>query len=49
MEKTEGGFNFVDGCRVYGWAILVQSGSKFNGSAEDYILYNFAFNYCLFG
>lgn len=49
MERIEGGFNFVDACGVYAWAVLVQSGSKFDGSAGDAILFRLAFNYCLFG
>ncbi|MCA4900556.1 MAG: hypothetical protein ACK514_08715 [Bacteroidota bacterium] len=49
MESIEGGLNFVDACRVYGWAVLVQNGSKFDGSPVDFILFQLAFNYCLFG
>jgi hypothetical protein len=49
MEKIEGGFNIADACGVYGWAVLVQNGSKFDGSPEDAILFQLAFNYCLFG
>jgi hypothetical protein len=49
MEMIEGGFNIVDACNVYAWAVFVQSGSKFDGSAGDAILFRLAFNYCLFG
>ena len=49
MEQIEGGFNIVDACNVYAWATLVQNGSKFDGSAVDAILFQLAFNYCLFG
>jgi hypothetical protein len=49
MEGIEGGFNIVDACGVYAWAVLVDSGSTFNGSPVDAILFQLAFNYCLFG
>jgi len=47
MESTIGGYNYIDGCRVFAWATLVSNGIEF-GSAEAYIIGNLAFNSCVY-
>ncbi len=47
MEKHAGGYNFVDGCRAYAFAVIVTNGIEF-GSVEAYIIGGLPFDFCLY-
>ncbi len=48
MGSLRGGYNFVDGCYAYSFAVVTLAGAPIN-SPERYILSQLAFNYCVFG
>lgn len=47
IEQTTGGLSFVDGCKIFAWAVIVSSGVGF-GTTEAYIIGSIAFDSCLY-